>query len=312
MKIGKHLGKNYFKKLSQNKYWVYFNYKFSKKVNLLSLLIEFTSVCNLRCRMCALDHSQKGFMDPLLFENLIEQISDNSKHNIDNISLWLGGETLLHPKIDLMLDILAKMKNKNKLFPEVVLLTNATVLDDRRTDIILTSNAVDSMLFSVDGGTKEFFENLRVGARWEDVLDNINLFLRKNKERKKNIRTGIISIVKQNIKFSSEFQQLINNVDEYMPRNMHAWDGSKPLGVEVNHSHGEKNGLCYLVLRQLAVHWDGDVSPCCIDLNKRGVLGSLKNKSIYEIYHSNERKMMISKMYKNLRKEIELCKDCNL
>ena len=114
------------------------------------------------------------------------------------------------------------------------------------------------------------------------------------------------------MKFSSEFQQLINDVDEYMPRNMHAWDGSNDLGVEVNYNHGEKKGLCYFVLRQLAVHWNGDVSPCCIDLNRRGDLGSLKNKSIYEIYHSSERRMMISKMRKNNRKEIELCKKCNL
>jgi len=308
LEIVKHL----FKKYSQSKYWVYFNYKFSKKVNLLSLLIEFTSVCNLRCKMCALDHSQKGFMDPLLFENLIEQISDNSKHNIDNISLWLGGETLLHPKIDLMLDILSKVKNKNKIFPKVALLTNATVLDERKSDIIFGSNAVDSILFSVDGGNKESFEDLRVGANWENVLSNINIFLKKNREMKKNIRTGVISIIKPGVKLSSEFKKLINSVDEYMPRDAHSWDGSKELGIEIDYGKEGKKGLCYFVLRQLAVHWDGDVSPCCIDLNKRGVLGSLKDKSIYEIYHSNERRMIISKMYKNLRKEIELCKDCNL
>ena len=177
LKTEKNLFKNYIKGLSQNKYWVYYNYKFRKKVKLLTLLIEFTPLCNLKCRMCALDHSQKGFMDPLLFEEIVNQISDSSKYNIDNISLWHGGETLLHPKLDLMLEILAKAKRKNKTFPKVALLTNATVLDERKSDIILTSNAVDLMLFSVDGGTKESFENLRYGAKWEEVLNNINYFL---------------------------------------------------------------------------------------------------------------------------------------
>lgn len=84
-----------------------------------------------------------GFMDPLLFEEITKQISDYSKYNIDNISLWQGGETLLHPKFDLMLEILAKAKISKKKFPKVALLTNATVLDERKTDIILKSNAID-------------------------------------------------------------------------------------------------------------------------------------------------------------------------
>jgi len=168
------------------------------------------------------------------------------------------------------------------------------------------------MLFSVDGGTKESFEALRVGAKWEEVLNNIDLFLKKNKEMKRNIRTGIITIIKPGVAFSEEFKILIDSVDEYMPRDAHCWDGSKELEIEVDYGEREKNGLCYFILRQLAVHWDGDVSPCCIDLNKRGILGNLKSKSLYEIYHSDNRRFMISKMRKNLRKEIELCKKCNL
>ncbi|MBI5375566.1 MAG: radical SAM protein [Candidatus Schekmanbacteria bacterium] len=303
---------DYIKKISQNKYWVYFNYKFRKKVNLLTLLIEFTPICNLKCRMCTLDHSQKGFMDPLLLEEIVKQISDDSKYNIDNISLWQGGETLLHPKFGLMLDILAKAKKRSKVFPKIALLTNATVLDEKKTDIILTSDAVDLMLFSVDGGTKESFEDLRVGAKWDEVLNNINHFLKQNRDLKKNIRTGIISIIKPGLQLSEEFKKLVNSVDEYMPRSMHSWDGSEELGIETDACKEEKYGLCYFVLRELVVHWDGNVSPCCIDLNKRGILGNLNNNSLYEIYHSANRKFMIDKMQKKLRKEIELCKKCNL
>jgi len=135
--------KNYLKKLSQNKYWVYYHYKFRDKVKLLTILIEFTPLCNLKCRMCALDHSQKGFMDPMIFELLLKDISDSSKYNIDNISLWYGGETLLHPKFELMLEILAKVKRDSRAFPKAALLTNATVLNEEKSKIILKSNAVD-------------------------------------------------------------------------------------------------------------------------------------------------------------------------
>ena len=182
--------KKFFGKLKQSKVFqkTFYNttvnrlyYKHGTKARLLWLNIEFTSICDLQCKMCALDRSQpKGFMDEKLFEKILNEITASDQLKVENISLWLGGETLLHPKFSRMLEILSFKRNEVKDFPYVTLLTNATSLQGKRADALLGTDAIDCILFSIDGGTKESFESLRRGAKWENVLKNIREFLSKN------------------------------------------------------------------------------------------------------------------------------------
>ena len=313
--------KKFFRELKQNKLFMKIlyhdrvnrlHYKHGTRARILWLNIEFTSICNLKCKMCALDRSQpKGFMDEKLFEKILDEINTSDQLKVENISLWLGGETLLHTEFAKMLEVLSLKRSEAKDFPYVTLLTNATLLHGKRTDAILKTDAIDCIMFSIDGGTKESFESLREGAKWENVLRNIREFLSKNIESGKRLKTGLVSIVDPKVKFSSEFLALKKSVDKYLPRDFHNWDGSRELTVDVKRST-QKAGLCHPIMRQMAIHWDGRVSPCCIDLNTRGPLGDLKNQKLYDIYHSNQRKSMISKMLRGLRKEIELCRDCEL
>ncbi len=286
------------------------HYKYGTRARLLWLNIEFTSLCNLKCKMCALDRSQpKGFMDKRLFEKIFDEINRSEQLKVDNISLWLGGETLLHPEFAKMLEILSVKRNEAKDFPYVTLLTNATLLHGERTDAILETDAVDCVMFSIDGGTKESFESLRSGAKWENILENVNDFLSKNMKSGKRLKTGLVSIVDPKMKFSNEFLALKKNIDQYLPRGFHNWDGSRKLPVDIERS-AQKQGPCYMIMRNLAVHWDGRVSPCCYDINTRCPLGDLSNQKLYDIYHLNQRRLMISKMLGGLRREIALCRDC--
>ena len=284
--------------------------KYGTKARLLWLNIEFTSVCDLKCKMCSLDRTQpKGFMDVVLFEKILNEINTSNQIEVENISLWLGGETLLHPNLSKMLEVLALKRNEARDFPYVTLLTNANSLHGKTTDVLVNADAIDSILFSIDGGTKESFEALRKGAKWEKILRNIREFLKKNNELGKRIRTGMVSIIDPKTECSDEFLSLKRSVDEFLPRDFHNWDGSieLPLGIR---ARVQKTGLCYPIMRQMAIHWDGRVSPCCIDLNTRGPMGDLRDQTLYTIYHSHQRKSMIHKMLKGLRREIPLCRHC--
>ncbi len=250
-------------------------------------------------------------MDEKLFEKILNEINTSNQLKVENISLWLGGETLLHPEFAKMLEVLSLKRKEAKDFPYVTLLTNATLLYGKRADAILDTDAIDCIMFSIDGGTKESFESLRRGAKWENVLKNIREFLLKNIDSGKRLKTGLVSIVDPKVKFSNEFLALKESVDKYLPRDFHNWDGSTELAVDIKKSI-QKGGLCHPIMRQMAIHWDGRVSPCCIDLNTRGPLGDLRNQKLYDIYHSNQRKSMISKMLRGLRKEIGLCRNCEL
>jgi radical SAM protein with 4Fe4S-binding SPASM domain len=310
---------NFFRELKQNKLYskiLYHNivnrlhYKHGNRARILWLNIEFTSMCNLKCRMCALDRSQpRGSMDPKLFEKILNEINTSGRIKVDNIALWLGGETLLHPEFVKMLKILSLKRSEAKGFPYVTLLTNATLLHGEKANVILKTDAIDCIMFSIDGGTKESFESLRKGANWEDTLNNIREFLSQNIKSGKRLKTGLVSIVDPKINLSNEFLDLKKSVDKYLPRDFHNWTGSVELDVDIKRGV-QRNGLCYPILRQMAIHWDGRVSPCCIDLNTRGPLGDLRKQKLYDVYHSEQRKFMINKMLKGLRKEIYSCRDC--
>ena len=128
--------------------------------------IEFTSYCNLRCQMCPnsidTDTRGRGFMSVGLFkEKIIDYIVNNPQYSFGDLKLWQGGEVLMHPDFKEMLYIIGEGKKKYKKFPRVNFLTNAMLLDEAKSKIILDSGAIDEIYFSVDGGNKKDFEEKR-------------------------------------------------------------------------------------------------------------------------------------------------------
>ncbi len=304
------LNSSLYKKFFFSSPYIKFSSLFSKKARLLWLNIEFTSLCNIKCRMCSLDqNAPQGFMEKKTLEKILDEIVSSKLLTVSNIALWYGGETLLHPDFENFLAMIGSFKKRKILFPYVTLLTNGVSLKGKKLDAILESNAVDMVLVSIDGGTRDSFEYWRRGANWENILQNVNNTVDKIKERGLNIKTGLVSIIEDPENISDDFKQLIRKTDKYLPRGFHSWDGSEE--IEVSEKGEARKGLCYTVTRQLAVHWNGNVSPCCMDLNQRGTIGNVNECSIYEIYNSPERLKIINEMKKMRRKNIDLCKYCS-
>lgn len=82
------------------------------KASTQELNIEFSSVCNLRCKLCSLDHSKpRKFISKEILEHfLINLLTDKRFSKVEVINLHNGGETLMHPKCTDMLKILRHYK----------------------------------------------------------------------------------------------------------------------------------------------------------------------------------------------------------
>jgi sulfatase maturation enzyme AslB (radical SAM superfamily) len=214
-------------------------YKFPKllsKTSITEINIEFVSYCNLRCKLCSLDHTKtKVRMSAEILELFFEKLlSDQRFKSVKVIHLYNVGEVLLHPKFREMLYIIKRYKNKaaelNVVFPKIALLTNANVLNQENTETIIHSGIIDNIRFSMDGGNKEKFEEMRERAKWSDFVKNVTQFCSLNKKSITPISTGIITLVdyenKLNTKWmSDEFKQLLNMVDGYELRYAHNWGG---------------------------------------------------------------------------------------
>ena len=149
------------------------------------VLIEPTSVCNLRCIMCfqvdkSFSSNKKfmGFIDIDFFRSLIKQCDDN---NCNSITLASRGEPTLHKKFDEISKII-----KDSKILDTKINTNATVLDEKKIELILDAG-FNEVIFSVDAGTKKTYEEIRVKGKFDKVVKNIKLF---NEIREKNFKNS--------------------------------------------------------------------------------------------------------------------------
>lgn len=125
--------------------------------------LHTTTRCNLKCVFClqADGLMPKRTMDEAVFGHAARELFPTARV----VQLSASGEPFMTPRIREILDVIAWYGAKLEV------ITNATLLDD---DLIArTVDIADTFNFSVDGATKETFEKLRVGARFDRVMDNI-------------------------------------------------------------------------------------------------------------------------------------------
>ncbi len=284
----------------------------TKEINL-----EFSSACNLRCRFCALDHLKpKSYMSTKVLDKVMESLLHDPRFSrVKTLNLHNGGETLMHPRRVELFERLAHYKKifhlKNKAYPRVILLTNGMLLREKLSRTLLSLHTLDEVGFSLDGGSPEAFEEMRVNARWEKFAANVEHFIRLKNELSPKVRTFGISIVPHphplnDSWMAPDFQRIARMLDSVEYRRLHDWGGQVDIGEqqEVN-----KKG-CEMLLRQLVVLPDGAVTVCCNDLNKKGVVGNVLETDLFDLYRGQERMRYVHLLKEGRKAELELCKDC--
>ncbi len=277
------------------------------------LNLELCSACNLRCRFCSLDSTLRaGVMKLETLDRVLAEIRDDSRFDVKVMNLHHSGDALLHPKFPEFVErIAAEKRERGSRFPHVNLLTSATHLRGDRVEALLASDAVDWIRFSVDGGNRADFEDIRVGAKWDEVLGNINAFLDEAERRGLKVRTGIIAVFpRPDPELSPEFRALVARVTNYMPRMPHTWVGKQDVGVEKKLV--QPTGLCAFILNQTVILYDGKVTLCCNDLNAEGTIGSIHDETLYDIFRGPKRAEAIAKMRADRRRELRLCGSCEM
>lgn len=279
----------------------------------IDINIEPVSFCNLRCRWCSLDHTkEKEYIIPELFQSVLEKIAQ-SPVPIRRIDIHNAGEVLLHPEFPRLMDILGSVRSRWKNFPYTAMLTNGMRLDAANAEAILRYHTVDMLRVSVDGGTRQEYERIRIGGNFDTVRGNMERFVAMNEQCGHHITTGIICIVDDAYPLSTDwmdesFRKLFARVDTLDLRRHHNWDGSVDFGL---HETAQVTGRCqFMKNNNLVILPDGRVTICCADLNARGVIGDIRNDSIHHLLDCSKRSEILRLAYQGRRYEVDLCKDC--
>lgn len=133
---------------------------------LYGVSIDTTSVCNLRCTICALerDYDIKAQMPLALFARL-----DDAFAQLRHISFSLNAEPLLNRELEAMV-ALAKKRSNGRITTSLA--TNAMLLDATRLHA-LSEAGLDALEISIDGVKRDSYLAVRLGANFERLVENI-------------------------------------------------------------------------------------------------------------------------------------------
>jgi len=292
--------------------YLIFRYKFKNypKQKIVSdfpiyLLIEPVSSCNLRCIMCfqidesfTSDKNLMGKMDLNLFKKIIDEAYENGTKAI---TLASRGEPTLHPQFGDMIEYCSDN------FLELKINTNATLLNEKLIHLILKSGVTD-IVFSVDSYEKEDYENIRIRGIFENVVANIKKFhdIKEDFYPNSKCATRISGVrVDKDMdpqKFKKFWQQFVDHVVLVEMENR--WDTYN------NPKEIAGTNPCNYLWERMYVWFDGICNPCDIDYKSELSVGTIKDNTLKEIWHSQKFTTLRNQHIQNQRKNCYPCDRC--
>ncbi|MFT8315493.1 MAG: radical SAM/SPASM domain-containing protein [Clostridium sp.] len=277
--------------------------------------IEITNVCNLNCEFCPKCERNPEFMKIELFEKILSQIKNHSKH----IYFHVKGEPSLHPQLGKFLDVAHTHGYK------VNITTNGTLIESSK-HTLLSKPALRQVNFSLHS----FDANVKT-TTMEKYLDEILIFA---KEASRN--TNIISALRlwnlsedNNINLSKEKNRYILrqiedafNLDYMIEEKLAQQRGIKLTHnvylnqaprfnwPDINESEDSLYGFCYALRDQVAILVDGTVVPCCLDGEGVINLGNIQYTHFEDIIE-NERANTLYNGFSNRNVVEPLCQKCD-
>ena len=175
----------------------------------LEVFVEISNLCDLKCAMCVtfsalnsnrlkkLSAKRRGFIDNL---ELLNRLDEVLRHALV-VHCFGYGEPTLHPKFGEILDSLVKYRVVIDFFTNGMHLTPSLVAS-------LVDKKVQAITISFSGATKEIYENIYLGGKFEQVLAGIKRLADYKKEKKSHF-----PVINVN---SLGFKEHIANLDPFV------------------------------------------------------------------------------------------------
>ncbi len=239
----------------------------------LELQLGITNRCNLDCSFCPQRKSgkPKGDMSIDLLDRLLEQAAPY----VDTVDLSFDGEPFLHSR---WAECVAACRRRGI---NAMLETNALLLDAALAREALAAG-LGSITFSLDANSEETYRQLKPGGDFNRAVANTERFLRLASGRTDRPYIQI------------QFVKTPENSHEADAFRKH-WRGRGADAVHIKPmlnfagSCGPPPGRparrpCLFLWTSLAVHWDGTVPLCCLEIEGRTEMGNAAARPLEEIF----------------------------
>lgn len=278
------------------------------------IALESSRMCNLKCTMCV---THSDFFDTSYlnkypkhfnlekFKWIVDQMEPYREYV--SIAPQFQGEPFLSPDMKAMIEY---SRAKAML---VGFTSNATLWTDE--DIrLMVDQKVDSVVVSLDGATKETFENVRIGANWEQVVGNIDRLLAARDEIKPDADQPTPSpYVSLNMTLLPENRHEVGQfVDDWLAKVPMVSVNNTCVNDVVPEKFFEPERYpCPSPWEGMHILTNGDVVTCCRDHKYEEVFGNAYKDTILDIWNGEK--------YRNFRRlhlerrwnEINICSRCD-
>lgn len=288
----------------------------------LSISIEPTTACNLRCPECPSGLRSftrpTGNLKPDLFHRVLDELGDT----LWSITFFFQGEPYINPAF------LDMVRHANDRGIYTITSTNAHFLDDERAERTVRSG-LSRLIISIDGTDQQTYSAYRREGSLDKVIAGSERIV-KWKRRLKSLTPHLIFqflVVRPNEHQIPEVKALARRigVDELRLKTAQVHDphDDHPLIPTQDRfsryrrlpdgTWQVKNALsndCWRMWRGCVITWDGRVVPCCFDKDAHHVLGDLSRSSFTDIWHGDAYRDFRGALL-NSRGRIDMCRNCS-
>lgn len=288
----------------------------------MSLAIEPTTACNLRCPECP--SGLRSFTRPTGnlkqegFRSLIDQLKGTALY----LTFYFQGEPYINPDFLEMVSY----ASSNGLITSTS--TNAHFLSDEMAKKTVESG-LDRLIISIDGTDQETYESYRIDGDLAKVMEGTENIVKWKKKLNSKSPEVVFQflVVKPNEHQIDDVKALGEKlgVDKVVLKSAQIYDyefGHELIPDNAKYSRYKKNkdgtwsiknelkNQCWRMWSSCVVTWDGDVVPCCFDKDARHKMGNAFTSSFREIWRSAPYNSFREAVLLG-RDQIEICRNCS-
>lgn len=283
----------------------------------LSVSIETSSICNLKCNYCAQilgksfenHYFKREVMSWETFEVVANQLK-KFPSIIKKVHLFRNGEPLLNPKI---CDMILFLK-KNNIAENININSNGILLN-KKLSLSLIESGLDTLCISLNGiTTEQYRKTCNVGVNTDNLVEQLTFFYENRQNCQLYIKIIDIALNKnEEEKFYKMFSTIADRV--YIETACEVYEDVdytniiKKKGVNRHGEIVQMPKLCQLLFYSLHILANGDINPC------NSIKFPIEVKNIHDMsltdYWNSDLRLAFLKLHAmGNRFENKLCNKC--
>lgn len=268
------------------------------------LSIETINMCNAKCTICAHPDMKrpKGKMETDLIFSLIDQAG---RGKVKKLYLSGFGEPLLDNRLPAFI-----AHAKDRQIENISLVTNGYLLTTTMAADLI-EGGLDEIIISTDGFTEETYEKIRIGLKFERLVENIKNLSSLKKRKTVKIDISCLDLIHNRKERKTAFKLFGKYIDNIYFRQAQGWTGEYARSLAAYSPHYSPNPIpCRYLWDSMSVYIDGRVPTCCLDFEAEAVMGDAVNESIENIWMGEKFSFYRQSHLQNQKSQVSPCSKC--